>query len=227
MTTYGTPRSESILDVVIACPLFDTKPLPKPVLTCCQWNSNQNIQFWKHLKMLSAKWRPFCLGDELTHWGPVTHICIGKLISIGLDDGLSPDRRQAIIWTNAGLLSIGPFWTYFSENLIKIQQFSLKIMHVKMSSVKWRPSCLVLNVLSRQQQNYCVQVSSPPSGAYMRQWTGSALVQVMACCLVGAKPLPEPMLVYYQLDSWEQISVKLESEFDHFHSRNAFEIVVC
>ena len=33
-----------------------------------------------------------------------------------------------------------------------------------------------------------------PSAAYMRQWTGSALVQVMACRLFGAKPLPEPML---------------------------------
>ena len=77
----------------------------------------------------------------------MTHICVGKLIIIGSDNGLSPDRRQAIIWTNAWLLSIGPTWTYFSENLIKIQQFSLKKMHVKMSPAKWRPSCLGLNVL--------------------------------------------------------------------------------
>ena len=82
----------------------------------------------------------------LTHWGRVRHIC-GKLITIGSDNGLSPDRRQAIIWTNAGLLSIGPLRTYFSENLIKILQFWLKKMHVKMSSAKWRPSCLGLNVL--------------------------------------------------------------------------------
>ena len=61
--------------------------------------------------------------------------------------------------------------------------------------------------------------SYPPSAAYIRQWTGSALVQVMACRLFGAKPLPEPMLAYCQLDSWEQISVKFESEFHHFHSR--------
>ena len=68
----------------------------------------------------------------LTHRGLVTHICVGKLIIIGSDNGLSPDRRQAIIWTNAGLLSIGPLGIYFSENLIKIQQFSLKKMQVKM-----------------------------------------------------------------------------------------------
>ena len=57
--------------------------------------------------------------------------------------------------------------------------------------------------------------SSPPSAVYMRQRTGSALVQIMACRLLGAKPLPEPMQAYCQLDSWEHIS----PEFYHFHSR--------
>ena len=57
---------------------------------------------------------------------------------------------------------------------------------------------------------------SPPSAAYMCQWTRSALVQVMACRLFDAKPLPEPMLAYCQLDSWEQILVKFESEFYNF-----------
>ena len=61
--------------------------------------------------------------------------------------------------------------------------------------------------------------SSPPCAAYMSQWTGSSLVQVMACCLFGTKPLPKPMLAYCQLDSWEHISVKFELEFYHFHSR--------
>ena len=53
----------------------------------------------------------------------------------------------------------------------------------------------------------------------MRQWTWSSLVQIMDCRLFGAKPLPEPMLAYWQLDSWEQVSVKFKSEFCHFHSR--------
>ena len=52
-----------------------------------------------------------------------------------------------------------------------------------------------------------------PSAAYMCQWTGSALVQIMACHLIGTKPLSEQMLVYCQMDAWEQISVKVESEF--------------
>ena len=42
--------------------------------------------------------------------------------------------------------------------------------------------------------------SFPPSAAYMPQWTGSAVVQIMACRLSGAEPLHEAMLTYCQLD---------------------------
>ena len=66
-------------------------------------------------------------------------ICVGKLTIIGSDNGLSPGRRQAIIWTIAGILLIGPSGTNFSEILIGIQTFSFKKMHLKMSSAKWRP----------------------------------------------------------------------------------------
>ena len=84
----------------------------------------------------------------LTHRGRVTHICVSKLTIIGSDNGLSPDRRQTIIWTNAGILFIGPLGTKFSEILILIKIFSFKKMYLKMSSGKWRPSCLGLNVLT-------------------------------------------------------------------------------
>ena len=83
----------------------------------------------------------------LTHWGRVTHICVSKLTIIGSDNGLSPGRRQAIIWTSAGILLIGSLGTNFSEILIGIQTFSFKKMQLKMSSAKWRPFCLGLNVL--------------------------------------------------------------------------------
>ena len=83
----------------------------------------------------------------LTHWGRVTHICVSKLTIIGSDNGLSPGRRQAIIWTNAGILSIRNLGTNFSEIFSEIHAFSFKKMHWKMSSAKWRPLCLGLNVL--------------------------------------------------------------------------------
>ena len=84
----------------------------------------------------------------LTHWGRVTHICVGKLTIIDSDNGLSPVWRQAIIWTNAGILLIGPLGTKFSEILIAIHTFSFKKMHPKLSSAKCRPFCLGLNVLT-------------------------------------------------------------------------------
>ena len=85
---------------------------------------------------------------HLSNWGRLTHICVGKLTIIGSDDGLSPGRRQAIIWTNAGILLIGPMGTNFSDILIAIETFSFKKMHWKISSAKWRPFCLGLNVLT-------------------------------------------------------------------------------
>ena len=90
----------------------------------------------------------------LTHWGRVTHICVGKLTITGWDNGLSPERRQAIISTNAGILLIGPLGTNFSEILIKIQTFSLKKIRLKMSSVKCCSFRLGLNVLSHPGEGY-------------------------------------------------------------------------
>ena len=85
----------------------------------------------------------------LTHWGRVTHVCVhGKLTSIGSDNGLSPERHQAIIWTNAGILLIGLLGTNFSGILTEIHTFSLKKMHLKMSSGKCRPFCLSLTLLT-------------------------------------------------------------------------------
>ena len=84
--------------------------------------------------------------SALTHWGRVTHICVGKLIIIGSDNGLSPERRQAIIWPNAGILLIGPLGTNFSEILIEIQTFSLK-------KTRWK--CRLWNVVHFISASMC------------------------------------------------------------------------
>ena len=79
-----------------------------------------------------------------THWGRVTHIYVSRLTITGSDNALSPNRRQAIIWTNAGILLIQISGTTFSEILSKIPTFSFNKTHVKMSSAKRRPFCLVI-----------------------------------------------------------------------------------
>ena len=70
-------------------------------------------------------------------------ICISKLAIIGSDNGLSPGWRQAIVWTNAGILLIR---TNFIEIFSEIHTFSFKKLHLKMSA-KWRQFCLSLIVL--------------------------------------------------------------------------------
>ena len=86
--------------------------------------------------------------EHLPHWGRVTHICVSKLSIIASDNGLSPVRRQAIVWTSAGILLIGPWGTNFSDILIDIHTFSFKKIDLKMSSAKWRPFFHGLNVLN-------------------------------------------------------------------------------
>ena len=80
----------------------------------------------------------------------MTQICVSKFTIIDSDNGLSPIRRQAIIWINAGILLIWTLGTNSSEILIQIHTFSNKKMHLKMSPGKCRPFCLGLNVLKVQ-----------------------------------------------------------------------------
>ena len=83
-----------------------------------QWNSIQHPTWpWALIDGYSK--------PRITHWGRVTHICVGKLTITGSDNGLSPWRRQAVIWTNAEILLIELLGTKLSEILFKIDAFSL------------------------------------------------------------------------------------------------------
>ena len=77
--------------------------------------------------------------------GRVMHMCISKLTNIGSDNGLLPGWRQAIIWTNAGMLLIGPLGTHRSEILIETDIFSFKKTLLKM------PSANMAAILSQDQ----------------------------------------------------------------------------
>ena len=79
-------------------------------------------QWWTTLEnKIKLKKYPGVKG--LTHWGRVAYICVSKLTIIGSDNGLSPARRQAIIWTNAGILLIRTLGTNFREILSEILAF--------------------------------------------------------------------------------------------------------
>ena len=124
-------RSGSILGQVMACSL--TAPshylnwswliISKVLCHSSKGNSTENAHVSNR-------------HNALTHWGRVTHICVSKLTIICSVNGLSPGRRQAVIWTNDGLLPIGPQGTNFKEILIEIHAFLFKKIHFKMSSGK-------------------------------------------------------------------------------------------
>ena len=99
-------------------------------------NGKMDIQCLKTERIAHGYMECYNEWTDISRW---THIS---------DYGLWTSRRQASIWTNAGLLSIGPLRTNFSGILFKIQQFSLKKMHLKMSSAKRRLCGLGLNVLT-------------------------------------------------------------------------------
>ena len=162
----------------------------------------------------------------------MTHICVNRLTVISSDKGLSPGRRQAIIWTNAGILLIGTLGTDFSEILIEIRAFSFQKMHLKMSSGKWRPFCLGLNVLTLDILNQCHgcwnagPVSFPSKGISVikiRQlWDRLIVIMgihllVKRCLYTGTDPWPR------QESSWSRrckIYTSLSSmgnDFDYPH----------
>ena len=145
----------------------------------------------------------------------MTHICVSKQTTIGSDNGLSPGRRQAIIWSNAGILSNWTLGTNFSEILSEIDTLSFKQMRLKMSSGKWRPYCLGLNVLTHWGRDKMAAIfqmtfSNGLSGNE-NVWISinislkfvprgpinniPTLLQVMAWHRPGDKPLSEPMMV--------------------------------
>ena len=128
------------------CTLLDIS-----VYTLCLYPRQPLLMYWGSGIMLVT-----ALAEYLTHWGRVTHICVSKLTIIASDNGLSPGRRQAIIWTNAGILLIGTLGTNFSEILIEILTFSFTKMRLKVSSAKRRPSCLGLNELKVSSSLYLV-----------------------------------------------------------------------
>ena len=68
--------------------------------------------------------------------------------------------------------------------------------------------------------------SSPPGATYMHWWTGSALVQLMACHLFGAKPLPDPILTYCQLDLRNKLQWNFNQNTNLFIHENASETIV-
>ena len=117
--------------------------------------NNKGVSLWKYLWDWIVRYRndhddgrvTYKGFLSLTHWGRVTHICVSNPTITGSDNGLSPGRPQAIIWTNAGILLIRPLGTNFSEILMAAifqTTFSNAFSWMKIYEFRF---CLGLNVL--------------------------------------------------------------------------------
>ena len=195
---------------------------------CLQESMYQQVMFvtpWEqsHLDRLS----PTEVGYHvyLTHWGQVTHICVAYLTIIASDNDLSPTRRQAIIWTNAGILLIRPLGTNFSEILIEIHTFSFKKMHLKMSSAKRLPFCLGLNVLNavswEKKLSFWLHCNWSLKVKWLISWIGTSLCRGLSFVrwLSSKMPYGEMVLKWPEWDHRKQMLVKASHyTWCHFHS---------
>ena len=146
-----------------------------------------------HFKMSSQKWRSFCLSLNVLckHVLPVTT----QQITCCCSHKSITDKHGIPQYLVSGNLFVA-----FISIPLKVLPLILRWGNKKSPRGQW------VN-------------SPPPSAAYMCQWIVSALVQIMACRLDGAKPLSEPMLTYCQLDPKEHISMKFHLKLKYFHSR--------
>ena len=122
------------------------------ITTNCTHLRSVHPDVWTN-RFLFCRWHfqtQFCI--SVTHWGRVTRKCVADLTIIASDNGLSPDRHQAIIWINAGKLLIGPSGTNFSEILVEIHIFSSTKMRLKIPSGKSRPFCIGLNLYNSDEK---------------------------------------------------------------------------
>ena len=106
----------------------------------------ENVSIWWRYHVEVLKYHP-CVPLPLTHWGRVTHICVSKLTIIASDNGLSPGRRQAIIWTSAGILLIWTLrnklqWNFNHNSNIFIQENAFESVVWEMTAFLSRPQCV-------------------------------------------------------------------------------------
>ena len=112
----------------------------------------------------------------LAHWGRVTHICVSKLI-IGSANGLSPGRRQAIIWTNAGIMLIIRTlgnklkWNLNRNSYIFIQENAFESVVWKTAAILSQPRCVKAQCTS-------IMANEAVSGLGISNWIDLSIRQV-------------------------------------------------
>ena len=137
--------------------------------------------------------------NDFIHWGQVMLICANKQGTFGSSNGLLPVWHQAITWTSADLLSMGPLGKKINETRIKIKHF--------LSTYCIQKCCLwnIVVLFSFQYVN-----SLRLSDAY---------TSINYTTIGSDNPLSEQIMVCCQLRPKENVVMKFSLKFKSFHSR--------
>ena len=138
---------------------------------------------------------------HLTNWGRVTHTCVSKLTIIDSDNGMSPGRRQAIIWTKC--------WNTVNWTLSNKLQWNLnRNSHIFIQENAFENVvCEIASMLSRSQ---CVKVLS--HGCYF--WCH--IIYGNSACLFTFE-IPIDLVAAHTEVVWEM----------HISIRNLLSLVTC
>ena len=110
----------------------------------CEKDVTSLLRHWSYVFLALTHWYIICydLCSTCINSSPPSAAYMHQGIGSALVQIMAcPIRRQAIIKTSAGLLSIGPLATNFSEILVKIRNLSFTKIYLKLLSAKWRPFC--------------------------------------------------------------------------------------
>ena len=145
------PQLDTLSAYLQGCELTDmlnTWTRVRPGTNNNQWDQILDVIIFLLDMVAEINYRYMRVKNEvLTHWCRVTHICVGNLVIIGSDNGLSPGRRQAIIRTNAGILLIEPLgkklqWNFNRNSNIFIQENAFESVVCEMAAILSRPQCV-------------------------------------------------------------------------------------
>ena len=127
----------------------------------------------------------FCVtnaGVWLNDWKPRL-VTMPTLMSLALHVGCHNDNLRCHKWRQS--------WHQGKSWFLEISRNN-RILHVYMTAYSYKMICYheLMNCMKLMPAFNLLR----PCGAYMLQQSKPSLVHIMACRLVGAKPLSEPML---------------------------------
>ena len=121
---------------------------------------------------------------------------------------VNPKTTGKYQWNNIELVSSVAPDSWHQTTKLSSSAMLTKLIFFRAILILWESlesfSTQVGCIIAHNAQSFLTHVSVNPSplrASYMRKWIGSKWVQIMSCCLFGAKPLFKLLLGYSQLDA--------------------------